>query len=121
MKNRLSIPVIGAVIALLAAGCGNGGKFGGQVPQEGAATPLGDILAKPRAFNNKTVILEGTVSAVCPSFCDFTYSEGTVSAEVFPREFTVKGLKKGDRIRIHAEIVSGKARPVINALGIARR
>lgn len=121
MKNLIVALSVATGTVLLASGCGNGGKYGAEVPQEGAVIPLSDILAKPSAFDRKMVILEGTVSAVCPSFCDFTYAEGTTSSMVYPREFMLKGLKKGKKVRVYAEIFAGKERPVISAHGVAVR
>lgn len=93
-------------------------KIGMDIPSDMKVTKLAEILDNPNSYHNKKVLLEGTVAMVCPSFCDLTYQEGTKSIEIYPKDFKFFKIKKGQQVRIYAEIKAGKERVIISALGL---
>ena len=46
------------------------------------------------------------------------YSEGKESYTLFPKGFKIPKMKKGQPVKIHAEVYEGKERTVISALKI---
>ncbi|MEK7475994.1 MAG: hypothetical protein AAB152_10235 [Candidatus Coatesbacteria bacterium] len=117
----VAYPIVAlAMVAGILAGCGKARAMGAAVPADWKPVALAEVLGAPKAWSGKSVVLEGEVSWVCPEGCDFTYTEGTKSVTVYPRDMALKGLKKGAKIRMLAQVTAGKERIVVNALGIVR-
>ena len=109
------------LVAALAAGCGKSGGGMAEIPEGMKVTSLGDVLARPAEWNGRKVLLEGTVAWMCPSLCEFTLADGKVSADVYPRDFQLEKYKKGQKVRVYAEIVAGEERTVISGLAVEKR
>jgi cell division protein YceG involved in septum cleavage len=93
-----------------------------SIPAGMEVTRLSDILENPSDFDNKRVLLEGTVGAgclACPG--DFPYQEGVNSIKILTEDFRRPRLRHGQPIRIYAEVKAGEERPVISALAMEVR
>jgi|UniRef100_A0A7C3Z062 hypothetical protein len=104
--------------------CGGGEKkslssIGAPIPNNLPVTSLSQILSEPNSYQEKEVLLEGTVGSFCSSGCEFTYQEGVNSIKVFadfgPK--ILKLLKKGRPIRLYGK-VKGKEKPFLILLGL---
>lgn len=93
-------------------------RVGLNIPLEAKAIKLAEIIENPAVYHGKKLLLEGVFAGACPSLCDFTYREGAKSITVYPQDFKLPKIKKGQRIKIYAEITAGKERVVISALGM---
>ena len=92
-------------------------SVGLKIPADKEATSLSELLKKPEDYHQKKVLLEGVFAGACLSLCKFTYREGKDVITVYPRDFKLPKIKKGQRIRVYAEVTAGK-RMVISALGL---
>ncbi len=63
MKNRFLMIVAVAVLPLMIAVAGDK-KYGKPLTLK-KATPIAELLAKPEAFKDKTVMLDGEITEVC--------------------------------------------------------
>jgi hypothetical protein len=93
-----------------------------SIPAGMEVTRLSDILENPADYDNKKVLLEGTVGAGCLS-CpgDFPYQEGANSIKIFVKDFRRPDLRRGQPIRVYAEVKAGEERVVISALAMEVR
>lgn len=109
------------VVSVLLLGCSQrleAKKMGIDIPGDVEVTKIVQILNNPNNYNGKKVLLKGKVAKVCHSLCHFTYQEGRTSIDIYPKDFKLLGLKKGQKVKVYAEIKAGKERVIISALGI---
>lgn len=105
--------------ALLLFSC-KSGDLGAAPPDNTPSVKLADILASPADYHGKKVVLHGIVSAQCPSLCEFTYKEGTLSTLVYPQGFKFPKLDIGKPVTLYSEITNGTGQVVVTALGLRR-
>lgn len=106
------------VFVVLFSGCGKE-KSKIDIPKNIAVTKLSEILKKPPDYHEKKVLLEGTVAFV--SSCHIVYQEGMDSIEICLESlkgFECPIFKKGQRIRVYAEITAGRERVIVSPLKI---
>jgi hypothetical protein len=60
---------------------GKAQTYGGEITVT-KVTPIKDVLAAPKSFTEKTVSIEGKITAVCPSGCWFDITDGNVEIHV---------------------------------------
>jgi hypothetical protein len=92
------------------------------IPVGMEVTRLSEILENPANYDGKRVLLEGVVGPgclTCPG--DFPYQEGVNSIQLFVRGFRRPRLRRGQPIRVYAEVKAGEARVVISALAMEVR
>lgn len=90
-----------------------------SIPAGMEVTRLSDILENPADYDNKKVLLEGTVGAgclACPS--DFPYQEGANLIKIFVKGFRRPNLRRAQPIRVYADVKVGAERVVISALAM---
>jgi len=92
-----------------------------EIPKDIKATKLSDILNNPVEYNGKKVLLSGFVVSVCPSGCDMVYQEDNITTEIYPKGFKIPRMKKGQPIKIYAEVTAGKERVIVSALKIEKQ
>ena len=85
-----------------------------DIPKNMEATKLADILKRPTNYHEKKVLLEGVVAFA--SSCHIVYQEGVDSIEIYLAGSECPVLKKGQRVKVYAEIVTGKERIVISPI-----
>lgn len=94
-------------------------KIGALVPVNIPITQLAALLKDPLAYQDKEVLLEGTVGYFCSSGCEFTYQEGVNSINVFS-DFGAKILpllKEKRPVRVYGKVKGGE-KPFILLLGL---
>lgn len=87
-----------------------------EIPKDIKITKLSEILKSPIDYHQKKVLLEGNVAFV--THCHLVYQEGRDSIEIHFDGFKCPHLKKGQRIRVYAEITAGKERVIVLPLKI---
>lgn len=108
--------------AVLTVGCwqSKGLHLGEAIPDM-PPVKLKTILDSAASFDGKNVVLNGIISGQCPSLCEFTYTEGTLSTLIFPQGFKLPRLQAGKSVTIYARITSGPGQVVVTALGLEIR
>jgi hypothetical protein len=104
--------------AFFLVSCSGDKPLGATIPADAPQATLAAIIAAPADYNGKKVVMNGIVSAQCPSLCEFTYKEGVQSTLVFPQGFKFPKLKTGRPVTLYAEITAGSGSVVVSALGI---
>ncbi len=90
-----------------------------NIPVDMEVTKLAQILENPALYDNEKVLLSGVVGhgcLKCPG--DFPYQEGADTVEIFTKGFHRPRLRKGQPIRVYAEIKAGEKKVVISALAM---
>jgi hypothetical protein len=89
------------------------------IPPDMEVTKLREILENPAAYDGKRVLLEGLVGPgclTCPG--DFPYQEGVHSIQMLTEGFRRPRLRRGQPIRVYAEVKARKERVIISALAM---
>lgn len=90
-----------------------------EVPQEVGVTALREIIENPSAFDGKKVLLSGTVAGICVTArCHFVFQEAGEAVTIHPKGFSLPNLRRGQPIRVYAEINASGERVVVSALGL---
>lgn len=87
-----------------------------EIPEGIEVTRLLEILENPIKYHGKNVLLSGFVNSVCPSGCDMVYQEGAIAVTIYPKGFKFPKMKKGQPIKVYAEVTAGEERVIISAL-----
>jgi len=102
MKSSQIVTLVGALAAAATLyACGGGGNtFGREVPGAATAT-VADVMARGAAGNGERVVVDGKVTAVCPTGCwlDVADDAGTILHVVVGGDFAVPQSLAGKRVR----------------------
>jgi len=89
------------------------------IPSGMQAVKLGDVLSNPVAYDGKKILLVGTVGNFCAtSGCHFTFQDSGESIDIYPKGFKLPKLRKGQALKVYAEVKAGEKKTVISALGL---
>lgn len=92
---------------------------GAPIPSEIQTLKLSDVINNPAAYDGKKILLVGSVANFCAtSGCHFTFQDSGESIDIYPKGFKLPKLKKGQIVKIYAEVKAGEKRVVIAALGL---
>ena len=123
-KNKKTVILL-SVLAVIAAtsivvniGNSDRNQFGKEIPADAQIVSLIEIQKNPQNFNEKMVVMEGTVSGQCASLCEFNFREGNSVIEVHLSGFSVPRFQIGKRVRVLAKVYAGSERVVISATGV---
>lgn len=90
-----------------------------EVPQEVSVTALREIIENPAAFDGKKVLLSGTVAGICVTArCHFVFQDSGEAVTIHPKGFDLLNLRRGQPVRVYAEINALGERVVVSALGL---
>ncbi|ERP31379.1 hypothetical protein [Chitinivibrio alkaliphilus] len=118
MKNQILVFTLMCIAVILGA-CSDSKTTGTPADEDVQATPLAEILENPAEFHGETVVLEGTMSALCSSRCDFTYTERGQAVTVYMEGDTkAPRMQPGQRLRVTAQIHAGSGQTVLTATGL---
>jgi hypothetical protein len=121
-RNKTAVlTIITAASLFLIGACtdaGSGRKLGAAIPGDLPVVRLADVQAAPADYNGKKVVMKGTVSAQCPSLCEFTFKDGVSATLIFPEGFKLPKLKVGKPVTLYAQVTSGSENVVVSALGL---
>jgi len=122
-KNLHTFLMLMAVVVLptLLATCrgrGQAEEYGVTIPRGIEPTPLEKILATPEQYHGREVVLTGTVAGQCASLCEFYFTDGKHTTEIFPKGFTLPRMKKGRQVTALVKVTRGEERLVLSALGL---
>lgn len=97
MKRIIFVLLITAVVGTLffAYGCAKQGGSFGQPITETTFTPIGDILAQPEQFADKTVKVQGKITDECPSGGWFFLQDqsGLIYVNLHPSYFAIPQIR----------------------------
>lgn len=118
--RRMSMLLVVLLFSVMAfTGCGGRKITGSPAVADTPAVPLSEILANPASYSGKTVVLDGQISSVCVSLCDFTYKEKNQSVVInMDSGIKVPRVKTGTRVRVTASVLHGEVQTVFTALGL---
>lgn len=89
------------------------------IPPGMQATNLVDVINNPAAYDGKKVLLVGSVGNFCAtSGCHFTFQDSGETIDIYPKGFKLPKLKKGQALKVYAEVKAGEKKVVISALGL---
>ena len=96
MKTITVLALLAVVIAAIfsavcSSGCAPQGNVFGAPISEATVTPIGDILAQPQRFQDKTVRVEGKITQECPAGGWFFLQDATgmVYVNLHPSELAI--------------------------------
>ena len=126
MKEKPAIRrilIFTVLFAVVASGCGAAknrysAKAGIAIPSGIAETKLADILKSPKSYQDKKVLLSGTIEYICPSLCDLTFRQVNDTMKVFPFDYVLPNSKKGQPVRVYGDVKLSENGVFISALGV---
>ncbi|MDI6808683.1 MAG: hypothetical protein QME66_06855 [Candidatus Eisenbacteria bacterium] len=106
-----------------AAGYAGTQKYGEAISNR-QVTPIKDILANPKAYEGKTVTIEGKIATECTSGCWFfvKLARGTASiyVDIGKSGFAIP-QKRGKMVLVEGKVILGKSGPAILGKGVEIR
>ena len=120
--------LLAALLLSLAAGCGGTDKrqFGEAADPNAAKVTLSELVAKPEAYEGKTVVVDGKIAGGCSDSCLlFKDKFELIEAESPPPG--IARLKKGTPIRLYGLVkvqrsdAGGKSAPPETTVRIAAK
>ena len=98
-------------------------KYGQEISNR-KITPIKDILADPKAYEGKTVTVEGKIAIECETGCWFYIKIGETNATIYvdtaPGGFAIP-QKVGRHVLVEGKVVIKKTGPMILASGVQIR
>jgi hypothetical protein len=113
-----SIILISGLIVI--ASCARQEKYGQEISNR-QLTPIKDILANPKAYENKTVTISGKIDNECQTGCWFyvKVADGNVVIYV---DIGKSGLAipqySGKKVLVEGEVIIKEAGPMIQGKGV---
>ena len=113
-----SVILISGLIVI--ASCAKQEKYGQEISNR-QITPIKDILANPKAYENKTVTINGKIDNECQTGCWFyvKVAEGNVVIYV---DIGKSGLAipqyAGKKVLVEGEVIIKEAGPMIQGKGV---
>ena len=104
--------------ALLLVACSGKNTVGVPASVDTPAVALADILESPGAYDGQTVVLQGVLTGLCASLCDFTYTEGGRSVTIFMGSEKAPKVPVGQPVRVTASVHKGEHQVVFTAIGV---
>ena len=106
------------LLILFLSACARNESFP-PIPSGMQATKLAEIISNPAAYDGKKVLLAGSVGNFCAtSGCHFTFQDSGESIDIYPKGFKLPKLRKGQALKVYAEVKAGEKKVVISALGL---
>ncbi len=113
-----SILILSIIFVILLAGCKDKEvSYGAPIPENAVVIPLSKVIDSPDSYHEKTVLLEGYVTAQCGNRCEFTYTENKSSVKIFMGELKAPIIKFGTAVRVMVEVYKGEKKTVFSAKG----
>ena len=123
----LAFGLVAVVVLVAVVGCGSGtsgatsskGKFGQAIPVDMAMTPAKDVLAAPKDFEGKDVLVKGKITSECPSGGWVWLQDGSDQIYVnMHRTNVFIPQKVGSTVRAMGKVVLEQGRPQVEAIGL---
>jgi hypothetical protein len=93
-----------------------------SIPENMERTALAEILNNPNNYDGRRVLLVGIVGIGCLACPDkFPYQEGVNTIQMSVGGFRKPRLRRGQPVRVYAEVKAGKERALITALAMEVR
>jgi hypothetical protein len=116
----LTMAVIGVTTVLSRAA----DKFGEEIVNRDKLTAVDDILADPKAYEGKTVTIDGMINMECPSGCFFYLAVAGTNAAILV-DLKPAGLaipqKVGRRVLVEGTVAIKDNLPVLFGKGVEIR
>lgn len=108
--------IIPAILLFLLSSCGSKEQTLGEIPS-GEVISLASVISSPEEFHEKTITLEGIVSAQCGNRCEFTFTEGTNSVKIYMGDIKAPLIQSGSPVKVTADVFNGEKKAVLTARG----
>jgi hypothetical protein len=118
--HRILFSVILISGLIVIASCARQEKYGQEISNR-QLTPIKDILANPKAYENKTVTISGKIDNECQTGCWFyvKVADGNVVIYV---DIGKSGLAipqySGKKVLVEGEVIIKEAGPMIQGKGV---
>lgn len=101
-------------------GCSNFNKMelGISIPEESPVVSLETVLASPKEYNGKTLVIKGIISGQCASLCEFSLKDGVHKATIYPQGYKFPKLPIGKPVTTYVQVTAGDEQAVLSALGL---
>lgn len=117
----LTISVIAAVLVAGMAGCKTTtvSKYGKMIPTDAQVVPTSEILANPRGFEGKEVVVTGKITSECPSggWIWVKDNSGEMYVNMHPTNVFIP-QKVGKTVKAMGTVVLEQGRPQVVGTGL---
>lgn len=122
MKNTFNIAIMGIVAVsivsfLVLTGCSNVEAIGEGIPGDKVEVTLAELVKSPATYNEKTFIVNGTVSSQCSALCDFVLTDGKNSVTIYSQDFKFPKMALNTPVTVYVQATVGE-RLILSALGM---
>lgn len=128
MKKRLitTRSLVGFALPLMVVlifGCNISGADAGvnlglEIPENEPIVRLASVIENASEYDDKTIVVKGTVSSQCASLCHFIFQDGVHTATIYPQGFKFPKLERGKSVTLYTQVISGEGQVVFSALGL---
>ncbi len=112
----MKLVILFTTLLLTLSSCGKKEQTLGETPS-GKVISLASVVEAPDQFHEKTVTLEGVVSAQCGNRCEFTFTEGTNSVKIYMGDIKAPILHTGTPVKVTADVFKGEKKVILTARG----
>lgn len=113
------LPLLGALVVLVAFLCRGGERYFGQPIGEGKPVSVSDVVLNVEAYLDKSLVLRGRIGAMCQTAgCWFFLADEKDQLYVSLQTFSLPRDVAGNPCRVAGKLVMRNERPTLLATGV---